>query len=43
MKKNTTIDYSRIAYIKMWERQKSIYVEWNDWMVNDMTAWRMEQ
>jgi hypothetical protein len=41
MKKNTTIDYSRIAYIKMWERQKSIYVEWNDWMVNDMTLWKM--
>lgn len=25
----------------MWERQKSIYVEWNDWMVNDMTLWKM--
>lgn len=41
MKKNTTIDYSRIAYIKMWEHKKSIYVEWNDWTVNDATLREM--
>lgn len=40
-KNNSMIDYSRLAYVKMWERQKSIYVEWNDWAVNDETLWKM--